>query len=1529
MKQYIKIKNFEPGKAISYIYAPIISFIILFLINLFYSNMLPTDMYIHQLPKSIIYCSVASLTFYIYLKASGYFKNITQTFLIVLAVAYGLSSYAVLSNTYPNTMLFYAIVPIIFVFFEQTFSNKGYVYFSMACAASLCISAPDSCILFIYLGIFFVIFSNSNFPKRVVDFLHLILCYAFAFLMSFAICIPQLTTFISDCKNNTYPGFSVNYGPAVFLSRFLPGSTPSEYFSYGRGLDLYFGLFFFMLLILYFFNSRIDRKNRLKNFIFIILTIGTLQLTPLMHLIELCLETQASSIYYSILFTFYCLRLSAISLNSLRDLSRRRMIAGLSFSVVVIIFSLFGASHNFMTITVEFIIIFLIMYILGLIAPYFSDRSSTQKLLPFFIIAEFLIGSSIMLNQNILPSSLDARDNYQSVFSNQTQQATLSEDQTSDTSVSAYDEFYEKYYASDMADTLSLIGEHVEITDEIKERYGIAGDFNDLEAFNLRAHILGVDEDVFAESPVDFTFDSTDDFKVVAEGNNTYCIEQMPQTLDDGQITVSYHYNNPDKKHYIIICSFYDYMVEDTGDNSSFEGLLQFTASKNLSFRFRMTAYTINEDALSKVSASLFTDADPAMHKTSNSYIYLIYLIISAIGIILLLCFTIDKGKAKLINDLNAFKNKCCNLKLLENTHYWIITNKVYLTAFILPTAVFIAAMIYYSSAPFGTGSFLDSDGISSVLAANLNTYYNLKDGNTTLSMLGGYANGIFPGLYIIYYLPLLLFSASALPSVFMITDALLLGFSGFSVCYYLTHRKNGVKTDKSDWKLLIPALIYSLNTYMIAMHSYIFWWYLLFALFPILVWLQERMIYEKKWLAYSLLLFFCILTNFNIAFYICIFLVIHFFTCKFDSIKDFIIKGLRFAVFSLLGALCNYNNLVGLFAGLFSSREGTGYAESDSIAPTFGFFTSYFNQWKQFMLFTPCKTITSDNGHINLYMGVFFLLLFALFILCKKISFRQKLRYLIPTIILFISFNEQVSTYMWNGFHYQVGVPNRHVFLFAFIAALIAFEILNQLEYITIKQITISTGIAILFMCTCQFLGDGNTLLAFISTIILIVLYYVIYFIFSHFNNLKKYLSAMMIVLFALEMTLNVFYDCTSISLDNISIYGDYENQAEYHSNLLDTASKKAERFSLPASYGSNNGFIVNAPTGTYFNSFLSNNLQFMNYYYGLYYGHNFIMAHHNSTPLAMALSSCNYIEVPCYSTASLGDLYNYDYFDTINGYFIYTNPDALSLGIYVPSDIEYIPEEALDNAATFQDYVAGLITGNDQAIYGSPIILDEASSDKTTGNQILFMGSNGNKLTQEQAREIIYGQENSADPVFTSHNLYCEITVTPNSNGPIYLYANEFVYLGEGKANETITFKIPYPNKTFSEDYTFTCYTFNQEHYKTFIQTAKSNQLENVKRTDNIITADLDYDNAGYTMFSLPYTTAWKIYIDDQLVEPEDLMNAYLFIKTPAGKHQLKMVYDNSSSIKGGLISISIIFILCIIATFEKKFTKHNIHQ
>ena len=76
--------------------------------------------------------------------------------------------------------------------------------------------------------------------------------------------------------------------------------------------------------------------------------------------------------------------------------------------------------------------------------------------------------------------------------------------------------------------------------------------------------------------------------------------------------------------------------------------------------------------------------------------------------------------------------------------------------------------------------------------------------------------------------------------------------------------------------------------------------------------------------------------------------------------------------------------------------------------------------------------------------------------------------------------------------------------------------------------------------------------------------------------------------------------------------------------------------------------------------------------------------------------------------------------------------------------------------------------------------------------------------------------------------------------------------------------------------------------------------------------------------TMFSLPYTTAWKMYIDDQLVEPEDLMNTYLFIKTPAGKHHLKMVYDNSGAIRGMFISVGIVCILCLISLIQTVYSK-----
>lgn len=1525
-----QVKKIKPAELISYFYAPILSFIILFFINLFYQNTLPIDMYIHQQSKYIVYCALASLSFFIYLKQSKHLQSISHPYMIVLSMAYGLSSYSVLSNYYSETMLFYALIPFVFLSFEFVISGRKYILFSVLCAVSLCVSTVDSCILFIYLTIYFLIISRSNFAKRIVDFLHLLLCYAFSFLLSLALCVPQLSSFFADNQDSVYAGFAINYKPATFLSRFLTGSAPSEYFKTGRGLDLYFGMFFFLLLILYFFNSSINKKERLKNLCFLLFSIGTLQLTPLMYLMELCQATQAFSIYYSTFFTFYCLYLAAVSLNSLSGISKKSMLLGLTFSVCLIAFSLFGSAHNFMLITKEMILCFLALYILGLIVPLFSDRASTQKLLPVFIIFELIVNILIMTNQNVLPLSLDISDRY--TFSMRESDAAnvgaASSVDISDTD--AYTEFYENHYASDISDTLNYIGNHITITDDDKEAFDMTGDLNRLEAFNLRGHILGVEEDVFCKEDIAITFDASDLYTVIDEGNNLYCLEQTPDTLDAGQVIVPYHYENPEQKHYIILCSFYDYIIEDMGKNNSFDGYLRFTSSRNLSFRFRLSVYSINEDALAKVSGALFTDADPTTHEKSNNYAYIILLIFSAISFIFLLHLTIDKkGKVKTISKLNHFKIKLINIKIWNVIHHFIVTNRVYLTAFFIPFAIFILTMIYYSSSPFGQGSFLDSDGISSVLAASLNNYYNLKAGNLTISTLGGYATGMFPGLYIIFYLPMLLFSANALPAVFMISDALLLGFCGFFVCYYLTHRFNGVRADKNDWKLLIPAMIYSLNTYMMAMHSYIFWWYLLFALFPFLVLLQERLIYQKKWLTYSLLLFFCILTNFNIALYICIYLVIHFFTCKFDSFKDFIVKGFRFAIPSLLGALCNFSNLYGLFASLFTHREGTGYAEADSVAPSFGFFTSYFNQWKQFMLFTPCKTITDNDGHINLYIGSFFLILFALFVTSKKIELKQKLKYMIPTLILFISFNEEVTAYVWNGFHYQVSVPNRHTFLFTFVAGMIAYEILYHIKNISIRQMGLCTALSILFMCICQFFGEGNTNLAFVATLIVLTLYFVLYFIFNRIKRLKRYLMPILITVFILEMALNAFYDCTSFSLDNISIYADYERQADYHVNLLEKDSQNAYRFSLAASYGANNGFIVNAPSGTYFNSFLSNYLQYMNYYYGLYYGNNFIMTHHNATPLTMALSACKYIEIPCYSTASLGDLYNYNYYASINGHFILENPDVLSLGIYVPSEIEFLPEDTLETPASFQNYIVHLVTNDEKDVLKGPITLKSDISDSTDysgTNYIRFKTPDNNYVIQETAREIIYGEKNYTDPVFTSHNLYCEIAVTPQTDGAIYLYANELVYLGEGKSGEESIFTIPYPNKTFSKEYEFTCYSFDRVVYNNFIEKAKSNQLENVKINDNVITANLDYAEEGYTMFSLPYTTGWKIYIDEVEVYPEDLMNAYLFVKTPAGKHQLKMVYDNRGSIKNTIFSICIIFSLCLLAFIEKRLRKRK---
>lgn len=137
-----------------------------------------------------------------------------------------------------------------------------------------------------------------------------------------------------------------------------------------------------------------------------------------------------------------------------------------------------------------------------------------------------------------------------------------------------------------------------------------------------------------------------------------------------------------------------------------------------------------------------------------------------------------------------------------------------------------------------------------------------------------------------------------------------------------------------------------------------------------------------------------------------CIFLVIYFFTCKFENWKQFLFTGIRFAICSIIAA----GNSFFVIYNTINASKNLMYKSNDSILPTIGLHGNFLTQWKNYMLFIPTSTVTTDNNYAALYCGILVLLLVFHYFFCSNIKLTEKIRQLIPIIFLFNQFQREYA---------------------------------------------------------------------------------------------------------------------------------------------------------------------------------------------------------------------------------------------------------------------------------------------------------------------------------------------------------------------------------------------------------------------------------------------------------------------------------------------------------------------------------------
>lgn len=335
-------------------------------------------------------------------------------------------------------------------------------------------------------------------------------------------------------------------------------------------------------------------------------------------------------------------------------------------------------------------------------------------------------------------------------------------------------------------------------------------------------------------------------------------------------------------------------------------------------------------------------------------------------------------------------------------------------------------------------------------------------------------------GLYA-YYLgsPLNLLSVlipeAWLLDFFTLLTPIRLGLAGmfFAIFLQKTFRKNDISIALfgSFYATCAWAFGYMWNTM----------WLDTFALLPLVVLGTVQLLRERKFILYTISLFFSVVINYYIGFFTCIFTLLVFICyeiCRWNGFKRFLADLGLMALFTIIAigataliTLPTYASLLATNAGNSidltsrSSLNLTGSttvttAPSNTVGSSFklnltkndtadGF--SSFKNWIALLeamgkVATNCFAFSmpnsvADEGIPNIYCGIFASIFAFLFITCKQVKWRDRICGILMLLFLNASFVIQKLNYIWHGFHDTNMIPYRFSFIYSFVMLYLAYR--------------------------------------------------------------------------------------------------------------------------------------------------------------------------------------------------------------------------------------------------------------------------------------------------------------------------------------------------------------------------------------------------------------------------------------------------------------------------------------------------------
>lgn len=830
---------------------------------------------------------------------------------------------------------------------------------------------------------------------------------------------------------------------------------------------------------------------------------------------------------------------------------------------------------------------------------------------------------------------------------------------------------------------------------------------------------------------------------------------------------------------------------------------------------------------------------------------------------------------------------------LHELTH----SRAVYVMSFVVPLVIMIAIFIIRDIYPFGDSCYLRSDMYHQYCPFFSELWSKIRDGG---SLYYSWDIGMGTNFMAIfgYYLSspsnwfIALFPQKYMIEIMNAIILLKIAASSFTFTLYLCkHNK------RRSLSAAVFGLFYALSAF-IAAYSWNLMWLDCVLLLPLVVLGLEKLVYEGKGLLYSITLGFTILSNYYIAIMVCISMVIYFIVLIVsrpvpEDKTEYARIILRFIVYSLLA---------GAFAAvvLLPEMYALEYTASGKInfPKTLTRYFSFVTIFKRHLINTP---VSLGLDHMpNIYCGVAILVLFPLYIMCNKISLREKIMKVIALIVFLVAFNMNIPNFIWHGFHYPNSLPCRQSFIYIFLLLSICYDAFINIKNYSKTQIGGSFWSVMLFL-----IYIGNTITDdddFDFKILYITgIFIAVYMLIALLARHKKLRTDILIVaLFAvsiIESTVNM--DNTGYSITSRPYYmRDYDsvNYLKDSVDEMENGNSDFYRMTKFRGYRSKNDSAWhNFHGASTFSSTAYASLTSFYDYMGLEHSTN-AYAINGATPLVYSIFDIKYF----ISNQEIKGADIYSLVDEYDGEYLYRNNYTLPLAFMVPSDFNgNFQASGNPNPFVIQNLFASSAAGIDDLFYRITFQDDSSSATVTADkNEYLYM------FIMNTSVKSINVTVNGVPETFTGvdHGRMVDLG---------YVSAGSSIHVSNSDGG--------------NESLQMYAYVLDLDKFKQLYDALSDEGLQIESYDDTHIKGSVTAKNNGLLYTSIPYDESYTVYVDGVKTDYTSIGdNAFIAVYLTAGTHDIEFKYVPRGLRTGTVLSIISLLLIAGCIFYRIRFKK-----